>query len=100
MRKGDHRKEIVLIDRLLFGAMIEARSCERFKLLSEQINDNDLKIFYRDLMISEATHYTLFIGFARKYGGHVEDVEKRWQLWLDYEASIIKNYGNKETVHG
>ena len=51
-------------------------------------------------MISEATHYTLFIGFARKYGGHVEDVEKRWQLWLDYEASIIKNYGNKETVHG
>lgn len=99
MRKG-HRKEIVLIDRLLFGAMIEARSCERFKLLSEQINDADLKIFYRDLMISEATHYTLFIGFARKYGSHVEDIDKRWQDWLNYEANIIKQYGKKETIHG
>lgn len=100
MRKGDHRKEIVLIDRLLFGAMIEARSCERFKLLSENINDEDLKSFYRDLMISEATHYTLFIGFARKYGSKTEDIDKRWQEWLDYEASVIKNFGKKETIHG
>lgn len=100
MRKGDHRKEIVLIDRLLFGAMIEARSCERFKLLSEKINDEDLKSFYRDLMISEATHYTLFIGFARKYGAKTEDIDKRWQEWLDYEASVIKNFGKKETIHG
>ncbi|MDF2451314.1 MAG: miaE [Bacteroidota bacterium] len=99
MRKG-HKKEIVLIDRLLFGAMIEARSCERFKLLSEQINDEDLKAFYRDLMISEATHYTLFIGFARKYGGHVEDIDKRWQDWLSYEADLIKKFGKKETIHG
>ena len=100
MRKGDHRKEIVLIDRLLFGAMNEARSCERFKLLSEKINDEDLKSFYRDLMISEATHYTLFIGFARKYGAKTEDIDKRWQEWLDYEASVIKNFGKKETIHG
>lgn len=100
MRKGDHRKEIVLIDRLLFGAMIEARSCERFKLLSEKINDEDLKSFYRDLMISEATHYTLFIGFARKYGSKTEDIDKRWQEWLDYEASVIKKFGKKETIHG
>lgn len=99
MRKG-HRKEIVLIDRLLFGAMIEARSCERFKLLSEQINDEDLKVFYRDLMISEATHYTLFIGFARKYGSHVENIDQRWQEWLNYEANLIKQYGKKETIHG
>lgn len=100
MRKGDHRKEIVLIDRLLFAAMIEARSCERFKLLSEQINDDDLKAFYRELMISEANHYTLFIGFARKYGAGAEDVDARWQQWLDYEAEILKKYGKKETVHG
>ncbi len=99
MRKG-HKKEIVLIDRLLFGAIIEARSCERFKLLSEQINDNDLKTFYRELMISEANHYTLFIGFARKYGSHVEDIDERWQQWLRYESEIIKNYGKKETIHG
>lgn len=99
MRKG-HRKEIVLIDRLLFGAMIEARSCERFKILSEQIQDEDLKAFYRDLMISEATHYTLFIGFARKYGNAVEDIDQRWQQWLNYEAEIIKQFGKKETIHG
>ena len=99
MRKG-HKQEIVLIDRLLFAAMIEARSCERFKLLSEQINDADLKEFYRELMISEAGHYTTFIGFARKYGSHVEDVDARWQQWLDFEANLIKNYGKKETVHG
>ena len=99
MRKG-HKQEIVLIDRLLFAAMIEARSCERFKLLSEQINDADLKEFYRELMISEAGHYTTFIGFARKYGSHVEDVDARWQQWLDFEANLIKNYGNTHTVHG
>lgn len=59
MRKG-HKKEIVLIDRLLFSAMIEARSCERFKILSENIKDQDLKEFYHELMISEANHYTTF----------------------------------------
>ena len=99
MRK-EYRKEIVLIDRLLFGAMIEARSCERFKLLSEQINDADLKLFYKELMISEATHYTLFIGFARKYGSDVEDIDARWQEWLNFEAELIKNYSKKETIHG
>jgi tRNA-(ms[2]io[6]A)-hydroxylase len=99
MRKG-HKKEIVLIDRLLFGAMIEARSCERFKILSENINDDDLKLFYRELMISEANHYTLFIGFARKYGAHVEDIDKRWKEWLDFEASLMTKYSKKETIHG
>lgn len=99
MRKG-HKRKIVLIDRLLFAALIEARSCERFKILSEQIKDEDLKTFYRDLMISEANHYTTFLGFARKYGSEVEDVDKRWQQWLDFEAQIIKGYGKKETIHG
>ena len=99
MRKG-YKKEIVLIDRLLFAAMIEARSCERFKLLSEEINDEDLKGFYRELMISEAGHYTMFIKFARKYGSHVEDIDHRWQQWLDFEAELLKNYGKKETIHG
>lgn len=99
MRKG-YSRGIVLIDRLLFAAMIEARSCERFKILSEEIADADLKSFYRELMISEATHYTTFIGFARQYGEGIEDVNARWQQWLDYEASVIKNYGKKETMHG
>lgn len=99
MRKG-HKKEIVLIDRLLFSAMIEARSCERFKILSENFTDPDLREFYRELMISEANHYTLFIGFARKYGGGTEDVNTRWQQWIDYEAEVVKSYGKQETIHG
>lgn len=99
MRKG-HRKEIVLIDRLLFAAMIEARSCERFKLLASKIKDEDLAKFYNDLMISEAGHYTTFLNFARKYGAATEDVNARWQEWLKFEAELIKSYGKKETIHG
>lgn len=99
MRKG-HKREIVLIDRLLFAAMIEARSCERFKILSQHISDPDLRSFYHELMISEANHYTTFLAFARKYGKDVEDVNARWQDWLDYEAKVVKSYGKQETIHG
>ncbi len=98
MRKGGSRTQ-QLIDRLLFAAMIEARSCERFKVLSENIKDDDLRAFYHELMISEAGHYTLFLGFARQYAGE-EDVEARWQEWLDYEGEIIQGFGKRETVHG
>lgn len=98
MRKG-YKRNIVLVDKLLFGAMIEARSCERFKVLSENLKDEELKKFYRELMISEANHYTMFIGFARKYNGG-EDVDKRWQEFLDFEASVIARYGKGETIHG
>lgn len=99
MRKG-YKREIVLIDRLLFAAMIEARSCERFKILSENIADEDLRYFYRDLMVSEANHYTTFLGFARKYGNAYEDVNNRWKQWLEFEAGIMRSYGTKETIHG
>lgn len=99
MRKG-HKKEIVLIDRLLFSAMIEARSCERFKILSEKIKDQDLKEFYYELMISEANHYTTFLRFARKYGNEYENVNSRWAEWIEFEAKMVKSYGKKETIHG
>lgn len=99
MRKG-HRREIVLIDRLLFAAMVEARSCERFKVLSENMADPELREFYRELMISEANHYTLFIGFARKYGEGVEDVNARWQQWLEHETRVIQSYGKQHSIHG
>ena len=92
------RKEYI-IDRMLFAAMIEARSCERFRVLTENIKDEELKNFYKDLMISEAGHYTTFIGFARQLGD-VEKVNARWEEWLDYEAEIIKSYGKKESIHG
>ncbi len=87
------------VERMLFSAMIEARSCERFKVLSENIEDPELASFYRELMESEAAHYTTFIGYARKYGEGI-DVEKRWREWLEFEASVIVKYGKKETVHG
>ena len=98
MNKGGTRVQC-MVDRLLFSAMIEARSCERFKLLSERINDEELSKFYRDLMISEAGHYTTFIGFARKYGQDV-DVEKRWKELIAFEGELIKKYGKTETIHG
>ena len=98
MKKDGSRRD-ALCDRLLFSAMIEARSCERFKVLSENIQDEELAVFYRDLMESEAGHYTTFITYARKYGVGI-DVEKRWREWLAFEESIITNYGKGETIHG
>ncbi len=88
-----------IIDRMLFAAMIEARSCERFRVLTENIKDEELKTFYRELMISEANHYTTFISFARQLGDP-DTVNKRWEEWLDYEAKVIISYGKKETIHG
>lgn len=88
-----------LVERLLFSAMIEARSCERFKVLSENIQDPELASFYRELMESEASHYTTFITFARKYGVGI-DVEKRWREWIEFENEVIARYGNSETIHG
>jgi tRNA-(ms[2]io[6]A)-hydroxylase len=96
--KGKSEQE-ALVDRLLFSAMIEARSCERFRLLSLEIADEDLKAFYHELMISEANHYTMFLGFARQYGKGM-DIEKRWQDFLDYEAGILEKYNDKGTMHG
>lgn len=98
IQKGGSRNQS-LIDRLLFSAMIEARSCERFKLLSEKISDSELAGFYRELMISEAGHYTTFLNFARQYA-EITDVEARWKEWIEYEAIVIQNYGKEETVHG
>ncbi len=92
-------REDLIIDKMLFAAMIEARSCERFKVLTENIKDDELRDFYRELMISEANHYTTFIAFARKLGDP-EKVNKRWEEWLEYEAKIIQSYGTKETIHG
>lgn len=88
-----------MVHRLLYAALIEARSCERFRLLSEEIMDEELKLFYKKLMVSEANHYTMFLGFARKFG-NLEEVNKKWQELLTYEASIMKNLGKKETIHG
>lgn len=88
-----------LVHRLLYAALIEARSCERFRLLSEELKDNELAEFYRRLMVSEANHYTMFLGFARQYGNRKE-VDQKWQDLLEFEANIMKDLSKKETIHG
>jgi tRNA-(ms[2]io[6]A)-hydroxylase len=78
-----------LLDKLLICALIEARSCERFRLLSEGLEDDYLREFYRKFMISEAGHYRLFIDLAREYVQE-DKVTQRWQYWLKTEANILK----------
>lgn len=97
--KKDGSRNTAFIDRLLFAAMIEARSCERFRILSQHIEDLELAQFYHDLMVSEANHYTTFLNFARKYTIDV-DVDKRWKEWLDFEGKLVRSYGTKEQIHG
>lgn len=94
---GDEEQQFV--ERMLFAAMVEARSCERFRLLSEELDDPTLKVFYRELMESEARHYIMFLNFARKYAVRI-DVDKRWKEFLEYEATLMVKYGKKETIHG
>src|SRR5687767_14663426 len=79
-----------LLDQLLMMALIEARSCERFKRLSEGLDDEYLRNFYRRFMESEAGHYSLFIGLAETYS-EKEKVNSRWEEWLEYEASVMQN---------
>ena len=88
-----------LTHRLLYAALIEARSCERFKLLSENLKDKELALFFRSLMESEAGHYTLFLNFARNYGDR-KIVDEKWQKLLIFEAEIMKSLESKETIHG
>lgn len=88
-----------LVHRLLYAALIEARSCERFRLLSEELEDQELATFYRKLMVSEANHYTMFLGFARQYGNKKE-VDTKWQQLLEYESEIMSNLGKTQTIHG
>ena len=97
--KTQSSKKGFFVNQMLFAAMIEARSCERFKILSEEINDEDLRTFYRSLMESEARHYTTFLGFARKYGEGI-DIDKCWQQFLEFESSLMERYGKNETMHG
>tara|TARA_R110000787_G_scaffold61198_9_gene138693 strand:+ start:12718 stop:13299 length:582 start_codon:yes stop_codon:yes gene_type:complete len=88
-----------LINRLLVAALIEARSCERFKVFSENMEDEELSKFYKDLMVSEANHYTLFLGYARKYMDR-EIVDKKWEGLLEFEAEMMKTRGTSARVHG
>ncbi len=88
IRHGDSRGN-GLVEKLLFSALIEARSCERFKLLSKNIEDKELKSFYKNLMVSEAGHYRLFLDLACQIG-EKEGVLNRWEEWLEFEAGVMQ----------
>ncbi len=92
-------RTVSLVQRLLVAALIEARSCERFKVFAENLEDKELVTFYKELMASEANHYKTFLGFARHYQDR-EIVDEKWQALLTYEAEFMKNRGSKATVHG
>lgn len=87
-KKGGSREDR-LLEKLLICALIEARSCERFRLLSLHIAEDDLKEFYHKFMVSEAGHYRLFIDLAKRYFDE-ERVKKRWQEYLEHEAGIME----------
>ncbi|MFZ0490522.1 MAG: tRNA-(ms[2]io[6]A)-hydroxylase [Salegentibacter sp.] len=89
-----------LVHRLLIAGLIEARSCERFRMLSEKLQDKELAEFYRNLMVSEANHYTMFLKFARKFGEDRQVVEQKWQDLLTFEAEVMKDLGRQESIHG
>ena len=89
IKKGGSREQ-QLVEKLLINALIEARSCERFRLLWKNISDSSLQKFYYELMVSEAGHYKNFIRLAKKYRP-AEEVEKRWREILEAEAAIMKN---------
>ncbi|MBX2845692.1 MAG: tRNA-(ms[2]io[6]A)-hydroxylase [Saprospiraceae bacterium] len=91
--------EAHLMDKLLMAALIEARSCERFKMLWKHIDDKDLSEFYYKLMVAEANHYKLFIDLAKTYSDPSR-VKERWEEWLTYEADVLRNYElSGKTVH-
>jgi len=88
-----------LVNRLLISALIEARSCERFKMLSLHLKDLELAAFYKDLLASEAGHYALFLGLAKRYASK-EVVNEKWEALTRYEAEYIKKQGKSPLVHG
>ena len=92
-------RKLNLINKLLLAAMIEARSCERFRVLTLTIKDKELVEFYHELTKSEAGHFALFLNFAKKYADGI-DIEAKWQEFLKFEAEIVQDYGKSAHIHG
>ena len=88
------------MNRLLYGALIEARSCERFKILSKELEGKKLRLFYKKLMISEAHHYKIFLKLAHKYGDSKEEVNQKWNSLLEHEKNLMRELKNNKSIHG
>ena len=93
---GRDRKDEYVVQLIKFFPKGGSRTTQ---LLSNELEDKRLAKFYKKLMISEANHYTMFLGFARQYGNR-QEVDKKWQELLEFEAEIMRDLGKKETVHG
>ena len=89
-QKKDGSRDDKLVERLLLFALIEARSCERFRLLSVNLEDEEMRKFYHGFMVSEAGHYRLFLDLAEHYGDP-EKVKVRWAEYLEYEKGLLAN---------
>jgi tRNA-(ms[2]io[6]A)-hydroxylase len=94
-----HDRTIALVQRLLVAALIEARSCERFKVFSKNMEDVELSKFYKNLMISEANHYTTFLTLARSYQDRAI-VDEKWNALVAFEAALMKERGSVAKIHG
>ena len=92
-------RNLRLIHRLLVAALIEARSCERFRVISETLEDEELARFYRRLMASEAGHYTLFLRLARDTAGR-DQVDPLWEGLLEYEKNLVASFERPQHIHG
>jgi tRNA 2-(methylsulfanyl)-N6-isopentenyladenosine37 hydroxylase len=98
IKKGANREQ-QLIEKLLMCALIEARSCERFRLLSKEISDGALRDFYHELMVSEAGHYKIFLSLAKEYLNE-EELNKKWKDLLRIEARIISGLDSRgDRIH-
>ena len=91
-------RNLLLIHRLLVAALIEARSCERFRVISETLQDEELARFYRGLMASEAGHYTLFLRLARDTAGR-DQVDPLWEGLLEYEKNLVASFERPQHIH-
>jgi len=97
-KKGGSREQ-QLVEKLLLNALIEARSCERFRALWKNISDPELSHFYHELMVSEAGHYRVFLDLAKEYMDS-DAVMDRWREWLTLEADIIRKLGMRgDSIH-
>lgn len=86
------------VDRLLVAALIEARSCERFAILRDEINDPELADFYGSLFESEARHHATYVRFAREFAD--EDVVRdRLEALAAAEAEIVSTLGPLPRMH-
>ena len=90
--------EAYLLDRLLLGAVIEARGEERFNLLARDLADQSLRSFYTKISSSEARHFTLFLNLATKYFNR-KTVEERLSEWIEIEKQIMESLPITSSLH-